>query len=156
MPDGSPIAGTPLNGPRSLDVDSSGNLWLVTREGNQVLRFDLSAKVIRHAAGSGSKGFTGNGGPAITATFNGPKGIALAPNGDVYVADTENHAIRPIDLRRGTLELVAGIGEKGDGPAGDPLRSALARPHGVFVDADGAVFIGDSENHRIRVIRGER
>ncbi len=51
------------------------------------------------------------------------------------------------------MELVAGTGERGDGPEGDALACKLARPHGVFVDADGAVYIGDSENHRVRVIR---
>jgi streptogramin lyase len=155
-PDGSPIRGTPLNGPRSLDFDSRGNLWLVTREGNQVLRFDLENGEIQIVSGTGKKGFTGNGGSAREATLNGPKGIAIAPGGDVYLADTDNHAIRRIDVKRGTLELVAGTGEPGDGSAGDPLQTRLSHPHGVFVDTDGSVFIGDSENHRIRVIRGTR
>jgi len=63
-PDGAPIAGTPLRGPRSLDFDAQGNLWLVTREGNQVLKFDLKAGKIALIAGNGKKGFTGNGGTA--------------------------------------------------------------------------------------------
>ena len=58
-----------------------------------------------------------------------------------------------IDVRKGTIERVAGTGERGDGPEGDPLKCGLARPHGIFVDADGSIFIGDSENHRVRVIR---
>jgi len=58
-----------------------------------------------------------------------------------------------IDVKTGHLELVAGTGEKGDGPDGDPLGCKLARPHGVFVDKDGTVFIGDSEAHRVRVLR---
>jgi streptogramin lyase len=150
-PEGSPIAGTPLNGPRSLDFDASGNLWLVTREGNQVLRFDLAAGTIHVAAGTGRKGFTGDGGPAGQATLNGPKGIAVAPNGDVYLADTENHAIRRLDRSTGTLERVAGTGERGDGPVGKPLECRLSRPHGVFVEADGSILVGDSESHRVRV-----
>lgn len=152
-PDGAPIAGTPLNGPRSIDFDAAGNLWLVTREGNQVLKLDLRAGKIIHVAGTGAKGFTGNNGPAKSATFNGPKGIALAPNGDVYLADTENHAIRMIEAATGTLRLVVGTGAAGDGPDGDPLQCRLARPHGIFVDRDGAIFVGDSENHRVRVLR---
>jgi streptogramin lyase len=152
-PDGAPIRGTPLTGPRSLDFDAAGNLWLVTREGNQVLRLDLKRGVIELIAGTGKKGFTGDDGLAKAATFNGPKGIAVAPNGDVYVADTENHAIRRIAPKLGTLELVAGTGEKGDGPTGNPLQARLSRPHGIYVDRDGTVYIGDSENHRIRVIR---
>lgn len=152
-PDGSRITGTPLNGPRSLDFDAAGNLWLATREGNQVFRLDLAQGVIQHVAGNGKQGFTGNGGSAKDATLSGPKGISIAPNGDVFLADTENNAVRKIDVTRGTLELVAGTGEKGDGPGGDPLKCRLSRPHGVFVDNDGALFIGDSENHRVRVLR---
>ena len=57
-----------------------------------------------------------------------------------------------IDVRRGTVERVAGTGERGDGADGDALKCNLARPHGVFVDANGAIFIGDSENHRVRVV----
>ncbi len=149
-PDGAPIGGTPLNGPRSLDFDAGGNLLLVTREGNQMLRFDLARRSIHIVAGTGKKGLTGDGGPARDATLNGPKGISVAPNGDVYLADTENHAIRKYDPKRGTIERVAGTGEKGEGPIGDARSAKLARPHGVFVDADGSVLIGDSENHRVR------
>jgi streptogramin lyase len=152
-PDSSPIAGTPLNSPRSLDVDRDGNLWLVTREGNQVLKFDLKAGLIRHVAGTGAAGFTGNGGPAKLATLSGPKGIALDARGNAWLADTESHSVRMIDAASGRLELIAGTGAKGDGPDGDPLKCALNRVHGVFVDTDGSVFIGDSEAHRIRVLR---
>ena len=152
-PDGAAIAGTPLKGPRSLDFDRDGNLWLATREGNQVFKFDLKAGKIFHLAGSGKKGFTGDGGPARDATLNGPKGLALGPDGRVYLAVTENHAIRVIDPARGTIATVAGNGTRADGPDGDPLACRLNRPHGVFVDADGTLFIGDSENHRVRAVR---
>jgi len=152
-PDGSPITGTPLNNPRSLDVDRDGNLWLVTREGNQVLKLDLRAGVIRHIAGSGASGFTGNGGPAKLATLSGPKGIALDAAGNAWLADTESHTVRMVRAASGNLELIAGTGVEGDGPDGDPLACAMNRLHGVFVDKDGSVFIGDSEAHRIRVLR---
>jgi streptogramin lyase len=152
-PDGAPIAGTPLNGPRALDFDRNGNLWLALREGNAVYRFDMKAATIHHVAGTGKQGFTGNGGPAKLATLSGPKGLSIAPNGNVYLADTESHSIRMIDIRKGTLELIAGTGAKGDGADGDPLECKMARPHGVFVDKDGALYIGDSEAHRVRMIR---
>jgi len=155
-PDGAPIRGTPLRGPRSLDFDPEGRLWLVTREGNQVLRFDLKAGTIHIAAGTGKKGFTGNGGPAREATLSGPKGIAVAPGGDVFLVDTESHSIRKIDAKTGKLEAVIGTGEKGDGPDGAPGACRLARPHGVWVDADGTLLIGDSENHRLRRLRASR
>jgi streptogramin lyase len=153
-PEGAKIAGAPLSGPRALDFDSTGNLWLALREGNAILKLDLKKGTIHHVAGTGQKGFTGDGGPAKSATLNGPKGISVGPNGNVYVADTENHAIRMINPRTGTISLVAGTGKHGNGPDGNPLTCALARPHGVFTDRNGDVFIGDTENNRIRVIKG--
>jgi streptogramin lyase len=152
-PDGAKIAGTPLNGPRAIDFDRRGDMWLALREGNAVYRLDMKAGTIHHVAGTGEKGFTGNGGAAKLATLSGPKGLSVAPNGDVYLADTESHSIRMIDVRKQTIELIAGTGAKGDGADGDPLACQMARPHGVFVDRDGSIFIGDSEAHRVRVIR---
>ena len=152
-PDGAPIAGTPLKGPRSLDFDAKGNLWLATREGNQVFKFDLAAGKVFHVAGTGAKGFTGHGGPAKLATLSGPKGISVAPDGNVWLADCESHSIRMIDMKSGNIELIAGLNQKGDGPDGDPLQCKMARPHGVFCDADGTVFVGDSESHRVRLLR---
>lgn len=152
-PDGAKFATAPLHGPRAIDFDRRGNLWLALREGNAVYRLDLAVGTIHHVAGTGRKGFTGNGGPAKAATLSGPKGLSIGPDGNVYLADTESHSIRMIDVARGTLELIAGTGELGDGPDGDPLRCKMARPHGVFVEADGSVLIGDSEAHRVRVVR---
>lgn len=153
-PDGAPIAGTPLRGPRTLDFDRAGDLWLATREGNQVFRFDLKAGKIHHVAGTGKKGYSGDGGPAREATLNGPKGLTVGRDGRVYIVDTENHAIRAIDSVSGLISTLIGTGQKGDGPDGDkPLAAALARPHGIWVDPDHRVFIGDSENHRIRTLR---
>jgi len=152
-PDGAPIAGTPLSGPRALDFDRDGNLWLALREGNAVLKLDLAKGTIHTMAGTGKKGFTGNGGPAKEATLNGPKGIAVAPNGNVYIADTENHAIRMIDAHKGTLELVAGTGVRGNADGAAPLETPLNRPHGVFVDGKGVLYIGDTEAQRVRVVR---
>lgn len=155
-PDGADITGTPLNGPRAIDFDRSGNLWLALREGNAVYRLDPAAGTLHHVAGTGKSGFSGNGGPAKTATLSGPKGLSIGPDGNVYLADTESHSVRMIDLKRGTLELIAGTGKKGDGPDGAPLSCEMNRPHGIFVDADGAVYVGDSETHRVRVIRTRR
>ena len=152
-PDGAKFAEAPLHGPRAIDFDRGGNLWLALREGNAVFKLDLTAGTIHHIAGTGKKGFTGSGGPAKLATLSGPKGLSIGPDGNVYLADTESHSIRMIDVTRGTLELLAGTGVVGDGPDGDPLRSKMARPHGVFVDADGSILIGDSEAHRVRIIR---
>jgi sugar lactone lactonase YvrE len=150
-PDGAPLSETPLNGPRTLAFRPPHDLYVALREGNAVYRIDLESETIHHVAGSGELGFSGDGGPATAAALAGPKGMALAPDGAIYLADTENHAIRRI-ATDGRIETVAGDGTAHDGPDGDPLQCGLARPHGVFVDHAGRVFIGDSENHRVRLL----
>ena len=153
-PDGAKVSEAPVNGPRALDVDARGNLWLALREGNAIFRIDLQGGVLHHVAGAGGKpGFAGTGGPAKEAVLGGPKGVSVGPDGNVYFADTESHTIRYIDVQKGTVELLAGTGTRGNGPEGDPLKCQLARPHGIFVDTDGAVYIGDTDNDRVRVIR---
>jgi streptogramin lyase len=128
---------------------------LATREGNQVFRIDTRANKYVHVAGTGQSGVEGNGGPAKLAKLKGPKGIAIDAQGNVWLADTESHSVRMIDAKSGTIELIAGTGIEGDGPTGDPLKCKLNRLHGIFVDRDGSILIGDSQAHRIRRIYRE-
>jgi DNA-binding beta-propeller fold protein YncE len=152
-PDGAGLAGTPLNGPRALDFEKSSNsLILALREGNAVYRIDLTKSTLHHLAGTGKSGYAGDGGPARSALLSGPKGVALAPNGDIFLADTESHTVRVIRRKSGIIETIVGDGKKGDGPDGDPHKCRMDRPHGVFVDAAGNLFIGDSNNHRVRTL----
>jgi len=150
-PDGAPLAGTPLRGPRTMALAANGDLYLALREGNAIYRIDAALRTLHHVAGSGESGYAGDGGPARTAKLGGPKGLALAADGSLYVADTENHAIRRIDTRTGLITTVLGTGTRGDGPDGDPRACALARPHGVFV-AGSTLYVSDSEAHRIRTV----
>ena len=158
-PDDAPLAGTPTRGPRSIDIAPDGTMYLILREGNKVFSIDPSHTRLTHIAGTGELGYAGDGGRAIAAQFgapgnplNGPKGVTYAADHSLYISDTENHAIRRIDLRQGTVSTVAGTGERGDGPDGNPLACRLARPHGVFIQGR-SVYIGDSENHRIRLLQ---
>ncbi len=152
-PDGAPLVGTPLNGPRAMALDPNGNLYLALREGNAIYRIDLAARTIHHVAGTGEQGYTGDDGQASSATLAGPKGLAYATDGTLYVADTENHVIRAIDVSTGVITTSLGSGERGDGPEPDPRQCKLNRPHGIWVDAAGGLYVGDSEAHRIRVLR---
>ena len=151
-PDGAALKGAPLNGPRAMAFDRNGDMFLALREGNAIFRIDMTKLTIHHIAGTGEQGYTGDGGAAKQAKLAGPKGIEVAPDGAVYLADTESHTIRRIDSKTGVITTVVGDGANHDGPDGDPLRCGLARPHGVYVDAAGKIYIGDSENHRVRIL----
>lgn len=150
-PDGAPIKGTPLNGPRTMALDRDGTIYLALREGNALYRIPAKAGTIHHLAGTGEQGYSGDGGPARTAKLAGPKGLALSRR-NLYVADTENHVIRCVDLDTGIITTVLGTGVRGDGPETDPLQCKLSRPHGLFADAAGVLYVTDSEAHRIRVV----
>jgi sugar lactone lactonase YvrE len=149
-PDGATLTDAPLDGPRAVAVADDGTIYLALREGNAVHRITPRG-TIHHLAGTGARGFTGDGGPARLATLDGPKGLAINGRG-LYVVDTENHAIRRIDLDTGVITTVLGTGTRGDGPDGDPMRCALARPHGVCAGPGGVLYVGDSEAHRIRIL----
>lgn len=145
LAEGAPFdATTPLNGPRAIDFDAQGNLFLVLREGNRVYRVDRKTRKLELLAGTGTKGWTGDGGDARQADLNGPKGVAWSPRENaIYLADTESHTIRRVDLATRRISTVLGNGARGE----------TARPHGVYADARGNVYVGDSENHRILRIR---
>jgi sugar lactone lactonase YvrE len=151
-PDGAPLTGTPLNGPRTMVIDRDGTIYLALREGNQLYRIAAKTRTLHHLAGTGEQGWSGDGGPARAAKLAGPKGLALAGR-SLYVADTESHTIRRVNLDTGIITTVLGTGVRGDGPETDPLQCKLSRPHGLFADKDGTLYVTDSEAHRIRVLR---
>ncbi|MBS0208738.1 MAG: hypothetical protein JSS27_07275 [Planctomycetes bacterium] len=153
LPDESkPARGQPIFGPRALYIVGD-TLWIALREGNSVWSMSLVDGQLKRVAGTGKKGFTGDGGPPLEATFDGPKGIAVDSREMVYVVDTENQTIRLINPLAGTISTFAGVGPKSRGYAGDggPATAAhMDRPHGICVSQSGAVFIGDTNNHRVR------
>lgn len=163
-PDGAPVRGTPLMGPRAIELGAGGDLYVALSIGNEIFRIDAQTQTLHHLAGTGEMGYRGDGGPALEARFGGertvglpaqspgPKGLAYAPPGFLYVADTESHAIRRIDLKTGVITTAAGMGERGDGPEPNPAECKLARPHAIFF-ANGELYIGDSDANRIRVLR---
>jgi streptogramin lyase len=167
-PEGAPVKGTPVTGPRTIVRAANGDLYLALREGNAIYRIDAKTQTYHRLAGTGELGFSGDGGPALQAKFGGsaignvarlagPKGLALGPGsgseGDsLYVADTESHAVRKINLKTGIITTVLGTGQIGDGPESDPLKCKLNRPHSVLF-ANGVLYVGDSEAHRILTLR---
>ncbi|MFM7318928.1 MAG: SMP-30/gluconolactonase/LRE family protein [Isosphaeraceae bacterium] len=150
--DGGPVGKASIFGARAVAVGPEGNVYILEREGNSLRAVDARTGVIRTIAGTTAKGDGGDGGPATAAQFNGPKELCVSPDGDsVYVVDTENQKIRRVDLKSGLIATVAGNGKRAGGGDGGPATAAsLDRPHGVAVSAEGTVWIGDTNNHRIR------
>ncbi len=148
--DGELARDQPLVDPRAVAADARGNVYILERSGHALRVVDREGK-IRTVAGTGKPGKGGDGGPALKASLNGPKYVAIDRDGSVLIADTENHQIRRYVPGKETMELVAGTGKKGSGGAGgDPLKLELSRPHGVTTHpTTGELYIADSENGRI-------
>ena len=147
--DGAVATESPLVDPRAVTPDGSGGCYILERNGNALRHVDAGGK-IKTVVGMGAKGSSGDGGPGIAATMNGPKYLTMDHDGTVLIADAENHVIRRYAPKTGLITRVAGTGKKGTaGLGGSPLECELARPHGVTVAKDGTLFITDSYNDRI-------
>ncbi len=134
--------------------DDSGNLYIADSSNHRILKVDAGG-TITAAAGTGSHGFRGDGGPATAARLRFPHGAAVDGSGNLYIADTRNHRIRKVGAG-GTITTVAGTGTDGFGGDSGPASAAqLNRPAGVAVDGSGNLFIADTNNHRIRKVDAE-
>jgi DNA-binding beta-propeller fold protein YncE len=148
--DGGPATAAAVHGARAVKVAADGTVYILERQGSTLRAVDPRSGIIITVAGTGARGNRGDGGPAKEAVFDAPKELALAPGGDILIVDTENHAIRCIYAATGIVDTIAG-GRKGPGGDNGPATAAgLGRPHGAAVGPDGAIYIGDTENHRIR------
>ncbi len=149
--DGLPAQNASLFGPRAVCADRRGNTYICEREGNGVRIVDAN-NIMGVLAGTGDRGYEGDGGPALAATWGAPKGIRTDRDDNLLVVDTENHAIRRIHSTTRQVTTIAGgrLGEDGDG--GPAALAAMNRPHGCDLDAQGNIYVADSNNHRIRVV----
>lgn len=147
--DGAKAVDAPLSDPRAACIDAHGNVYVLER-GAHALRVVNEKGIITTIAGTGKAGAGGDDGPALKAALSGPKHLCIDHEGGVIIADTENHEVRRVDLKTGVITKLAGTGKRGVGaPGSDPKQTALSQPHGVFVDADGSLFICDSMNGRV-------
>lgn len=147
--DGEDAKSQPLVDPRAVAADSKGNVYILERGGNALRVVDAAGK-IRTVAGTGKPGLSGDGGPALEATMNGPKHLSCDRDDNVLIADTESFAVRLYTPKDGKIRRVAGTGKKGSsGAGGDPERVELNRPHGATTDPTGAIVICDSDNNRV-------
>ena len=156
--DGGDAVSEPLVDPRAIALDARGNLYICERSGHALRMVDVSGK-IRTVAGTGERGYAGDGGNARAARLDGPKHVFVEPSGDVLISDTENHAIRRYSPADGTIRHVAGTGIAGAaGVPGPAAASELNRPHGAQLHPrTGEIYISDSANNRvIRIGRTRR
>lgn len=149
--DGGPATQAAIFGARAVALAPDGALYVMERQGSSIRV--VRDGIITTVAGTGERGYAGDGGDARVAVFAAPKEMAVDGAGNIFVVDTENHAIRLIDAKTGIVTTIAGSGTAHPGGDGGPARAAgLARPHGICIGPDGAGYIGDSENHRVRRI----
>ena len=140
-------------GARAVKVAADGTVYILERQGSTLRAVDPRSGIITTVAGTGERGYRGDDGPALAAVFDAPKELAIDREGNLLVVDTENHVIRRIDLRTLTVATIVGSSRQGgDGDGGAARAAALDRPHGAAVAADGSIYIGDTNNHRIRKV----
>ena len=146
--------GASLNGPRSLAVDANNDLIVVLREGNAVYRINRKSMTLHHLAGTGKQGYAGDGKDARQSLLAGKSGKDSPGDreGSILLCDTGGiiHRSALFTQSTGNIETLVGDGQAGDGPDGEPRKCRLKRPHGIFVDRDGVIYIGDSGNNKIR------
>jgi sugar lactone lactonase YvrE len=150
--DGSPATGASLNLPQGVTVDGNGVLYVADWENQRIRRISATG-TITTVAGIGSRGFSGDGGPATVAHLNGPYGLAVDANNQVYVSDWDNQRIRRVGTD-GTITTVAGTGAAGTtGDTGPALSALLNGPAGLAIASDGSLLVADYYNNRIRRLR---
>lgn len=148
--DDGPAVSASIRYPQAIALDTLGNLFITDLVNQRIRRVDVVTGIMTTIAGTGSSNYNGDGIPAVTAQLNYPDGVAVAPNGDVYIADFTNQRVRRIDAETDLISTVAGTGVAGfdgDGPA---TTKRLNDPVHVFFEASGDLLIADVTNERIR------
>ena len=150
--DGRPASEASLMGPRAVCLDGMGNTYICEREGNGVRRVSTDGIMTTIAGADAVFGYTGDGGPALAATWGSPKAMRCDQDGNIIVVDSENCAVRRIDRLTGLVTTIAGGRLGGQGDGGPAVDAGLDRPHGCGIDAAGDLYIADTHNHRVRVV----
>lgn len=149
------------NQPKSVVADEDGRVYFTDQRNERIRMVDIGEpRMIATIAGSGTRGYAGDGGNALEAQFNWDNAITPQPEGglalrgdELYIADTGNHRIRRLDLQSGTIETIGGTGEPGySGDGGDALEAQFNRPYEVEFGPDGRLYVVDTHNNVIRAI----
>ena len=150
--DGGPATKAVLEHPSNLAIAADGTVFIAENEGSYRIHKVDPQGIITTVAGNGKAGYSGDGGPATLASLNWPKGLAIAADGALYIADFGNNRIRRVDPK-GTITTVAGNGKGGfSGDGGSATEARLLSPMGVAIGQDGSSYIADTGNSRIRKV----
>ena len=139
-----------LNRPSALAIDAQNNVYIADTDNHRIRKVDPQG-AITTLAGTGTPGFSGDGGLGSRAQLNRPQGIAVDGRGYLFIADTDNHRIRLLDLNNGLIQSIGGTGlGQLDLETGGGLAVSLNAPRGLAIGPTGTLLIADAGNHRIR------
>lgn len=148
--DGGPATAAKLNQPMAVAVDTAGNIYIAEFY-DRVRKVTAATGIITTVAGNGTQGYTGDGGPAITAALSTPSGLALDAAGNLFISSFDGDTVRRVDASTGYIVTIAGNGTQGyTGDGGLGASAELSGPRGITVDAAGNLYISDSGNDVIR------
>ncbi len=148
-----PRATARFSHPQRVQVDSSGNVFVADSNNSVIRRIDAGSGKVTTVAGTGVDGYNGASGAATTIQLNRPRGIVVEGNNLLYIADSNNHRIRQLNLGTGRLETIAGLSTRGYSGDGGPCgKAAFYQPRGLTIDAAGNLIIADTFNSVIRMI----
>ncbi|MEZ4364920.1 MAG: hypothetical protein R2939_01370 [Kofleriaceae bacterium] len=153
--DGEAAVAARLAYPRGVAVDLAGNVYIADTSNQRVRRVAAATGIITTIAGTGVDGFAGDGGQATAARLRYPAGVTVDLDGNVFIADTDNHRVRRVAAATGVITTVAGVGTSGSaGDGGAAVSAQLTSPSGLAVSSDGDLYIADRGNHRVRCVDG--
>ena len=152
--DGGPATSARLRYPFNVFLDSTGNIYIVDTYNYRIRKVDAATQIITTVVGDGAAKFRGDGGLATDASIRKSYDVALDSAGNLFIADTHNHAIRKVDATTGIITTVVGQGEKSgfEGDGGLATDAKLNSPTGVYVDATGNIYAVDTKNDVIRKV----
>lgn len=153
--DGGPATSASLRFPSGVAIDAAGNLFIADRSNSRIRRVNALTGIIATVAGNGAFGFSGDGGPATSASLNSPLTVAVDSAGNLFIADTPNQRVRRVDAGTGVITTVVGNGVGSFSGDGGPAASAsLSGPVGLAFDATGNLFVAAQGNARVRSVAG--
>jgi hypothetical protein len=149
--DNGPATNAQLNGPTHVVFDRTTNLYITDANNNRIRKVDVGTGVITTVAGTGTAGFSGDGGPGTNAELNFPDGVALDAAQNLYIGDARNNRIRKLDVSTRVITTVAGSGTAGyAGDGGLATNAELNFPSRPTLDSNGNMYIADYQNNRVR------